>query len=107
MDLANGSFTACFVGVGDKGEEIGKKLDIEFKALIKYYELHRNDEQFTEIEDIPQLTVLSVNDSQDESIITLPQQDVIFLLGSQSDPVFWEIRDKIVRLKNPTLGYFH
>ena len=106
MDLANGSFTACFIGVGDKGQEIGKKLDIEFKALIKYYEQHRNDEQFTEIEEIPQLTVLSVNDSQDESIIILPQQDVIFLLGSQSDQVFWEIRDKIVRLKKTCLGLF-
>ena len=48
MDLANGSFTACFIGVGDKGEEIGKKLDIEFKALLKYFQQHRNDEQFTE-----------------------------------------------------------
>jgi hypothetical protein len=87
MDLANGRFTACFIGVGDKGEEIGKKLDIEFKALIKYYKQHRNDEQFTEIEGIPLLTVLSVNDSQ-------------------SDQVFWEIRDKIVRLKKPYLGLF-
>ena len=52
MDTANGSFTACFLGFGNKGQEIGKQLDIEFNALIKYYQEHRNDEQFTEDENI-------------------------------------------------------
>lgn len=99
MDTANGSFTACFLGFGNKGQEIGKKLDIEFNALIKYYQEHRNDEQFTEDENIPQLTVLSLNDNPDESIKILPQQDVMFSFGYQDDELFWNIRNMIINLK--------
>lgn len=100
MDYADGSFSACFIGVGDKGEKIAKKIDIEFKALTKYYQQHRNDEQFTNNDGIPQLTVLSFQDNLDESIKILPRQGVIFLLGFQDDEFFWKIRDKIVSLKN-------
>lgn len=99
MDTANGSFTACFLGIGNKGQNIGKKLDTEFKSLIRYYQEHQNDEQFTESEEIPQLTVLSLKNNLDETIKILPQQDVIFLFGSQNDKLFWEIRDAIINLK--------
>lgn len=99
MDFADGNFTACFLGVGNKGQEIGKKLGIEFNALIKCYQEHQNDEQFARDENIPQLTVLSLNDNHDESIKILPQQDVMFLLGSQNDDLFWEKRDTIINLK--------
>lgn len=85
--------------MGYKGHEIGKRLDIEFKALMQYYQKHQNDGQFSEQEDIPQLTVLSHNDNNDDLIKRLPQQDVIFLLGSQDDKLFWEIRDMIINLK--------
>jgi hypothetical protein len=99
MDKANGSFTACFLGIGNKGEEIGKALHIEFKAPVKCYQAHQNDEQFTKDEEIPQLIVLSLNDNPDEAIKLLPQQDVMFLFGSQDDELFWEIRDMIINLK--------
>ena len=99
MDTANGGFTACSIGFGNKGQRIGKKLDSEFKALIRYYQEHQNDEQFTESEEIPKLTVLSLNNNPTEAIKILPQQDVIFLFGSQDDKLFWKIRDAIISLK--------
>jgi hypothetical protein len=99
VDLANGSFKASFIGLGNKGQEIGKKLDSEFKGFIKCYQEHRNDEQFTEDENLPQLTVLSLNDNPDESIKMLPQQNVMFLFGSQDDELFWEMRGMIINLK--------
>ncbi len=99
MDTANGSFTACFIGFGTKGQRIGNKLNSEFKSLIKYYQEHQNDEQFTESEEIPKLTVLSLKNNSGEAIKILPQQDVIFLFGSQDDKLFWGIRDTIISLK--------
>lgn len=99
MDTANGSFTACFLGFGNKGQRIGNKLDSEFKFLIQCYKEHQNDEQFTESEEIPKLTVLFLKDNPEESIKILPHRDVIFLFGSQNDKLFWEIRDAIISLK--------
>jgi len=99
MDTANGSFTAYFLGIGHKGQNVGKKLDSEFKFLIKYYQEHQKDEQFTESEEIPKLTVLFLKDNPYEAIKILPHRDVIFLFGSQNDKLFWEIRDAIISLK--------
>lgn len=100
MDRAHDSFSASFVGIGVKGQEIGQCLNIEFNNLIKHFQKYREDDpgEFWGNE-IPQLTVISPNDSPHESVKKLPEQEVIFLLGSQNDQVLWEVRDKIIGLK--------
>jgi len=101
MDRAHGSFSASFVGIGDKGQEIGQCVNTAFKTLIKHFQKCREDghPDFCKGNELPQLTVISPNDSTYESIKKLPEQEVIFLLGSQNDQVFWEIRNKIIGLR--------
>ena len=93
MDSADGNFTACFVGIGDQGEKIGKHVLSEFNSLIAYFQKYRDDDPsfLADNTEHPQLTVLSFNGNQD-----YPIQDLIFLLGSQEDPLFWATREKII-----------
>ena len=96
MDRAHGRFSATFIGIGDKGQEIGQYVNKEFDELIKYFQKYREDghPDFCEGNELPQLTVISPNDSPHESIKKLPEQEVIFLLGSQNDQAFLETRNK-------------
>lgn len=97
MDTANGNFKACFIGIDDKGQEIGKHVNKEFKRLIKFFKLYQEDDQdFWVGNEFPQLTVISPDKKQDESIQALSKQDLIFLCDSQRDSRYWAIRDKLI-----------
>jgi hypothetical protein len=97
MDSADGNFTACFVGIGDQGEKIGKHVLSEFNSVSGYFQSYRDDDpNFCVENESPQLTVISLNEKSDESIKALPYQDIIFLFGSQHDQVFWATRDKVI-----------
>jgi hypothetical protein len=95
MDSANGQFKACFFGIGDKGQEIGQYVSLEFKELIKYFQQYRKDKtDLFEGNESPMLAVLSFKENQDNPAQDILNQDLIFLLGSQQDPLFWSTRDK-------------
>lgn len=97
MDLADSNFRACFVGIGDQSEKIGKHVLSEFNSLTGYFQKYREDDpDFCVENESPQLTVISLNENSDESIRELPYQDIIFLLGSQQDSFFWATRDKVI-----------
>jgi hypothetical protein len=97
MDSADGNFTACFVGIGDQGEGIGKNVLSEFNSVSGYFQrYHDDDPNFCVENESPQLTVISLNEKSDESIKALPYQGIIFLLGSQRDPFFRTTRDKVI-----------
>ena len=97
MDSSDGHLKACFLGIGDKGQEIGQYVNIEFNDLIKYFQKYRNDDpNFCVGNESPQLTVLSFNEHRENPIQILPHQDLIFLLGSQEDPLFWATREKLI-----------
>jgi hypothetical protein len=92
MDPASCDFKACFIGIGEKGQEIGQYVNIEFKELIKHFQKYREEApDLFEGNETPQLTVISLTEQQD-----LPHQDLIFLLGSQQDPLFWAARNKFI-----------
>jgi hypothetical protein len=96
MDSADSNFRACFLGVGDQGKKIGKHVLSEFNSLIGYFQKYRDDDPTFSADrnEHPQLTVLSFNEHQYNPIQDLPQQDLIFLLGSQQDPLLWATREK-------------
>ena len=97
MDSADSNFKASFIGIGDQGRKTGRHVLSEFNDLIKYFQKYREDDpNFYIGKESPQLTVISLNDDQDESIKELPYQDIIFLLGSQRDAFFWGTRDKVI-----------
>lgn len=93
MDSADGNFRACFIGIGDHAEKIGNYVLSEFNCLMRYYERHRDDDPTSSADnnEYPLLTVLSFSENQDQ-----PQQNVIFLVGSQQDPLFWSTREKLI-----------
>ena len=97
MDSADSNFKASFIGIGDQGRETGRHVLSEFNDLIKYFQKYREDDpNFSIGNESPQLTVLSLKENSDESIRELPYQDIIFLLGSQENPLFWATRDKVI-----------
>ena len=98
MDSADSNFRACFLGVGDQGEEIVKHVLPEFNSLIGYFQKCLDDDPTFSADnnECPRLTVLSFNEHQDNPIQDLPQQDIIFLLGSQQDPLLWATRDILI-----------
>lgn len=96
MDGASGSFSASFVGIGDKGQEIGQYVNIAFKELLKYFQKCREDDQdFCVENEYPKLTIKSLNDNS-KVHKEISYQDMIFLLGSQQDSLFWAIRDNLI-----------
>jgi len=92
MDSANGHFKACFLGVGDNCQDIRKHVLSEFNDLIVSFRKYCDDDlAFSVDENNPQLTVLSFPEHQNNTV-----QDIIFLLGSQQDPLFWATRQKSI-----------
>ncbi|MCX5831358.1 MAG: hypothetical protein NT140_05655 [Deltaproteobacteria bacterium] len=99
MDSADRKFRACFVGVGDKVVEISKPVLTEFNSLIGYYQKCRDDDSSFAVEEsneYPRLMVLSLNEQQDSHVQDIPRQDLIFLVGTQQDPLFWTTREKLI-----------
>jgi len=97
MDSADPNFKACFLGSGEKSQEIGQYVNIKFKELLKYFQEYTEDKtNLLEGNKSPQLTVISLNENKNELIKELSCQDIVFLLGSQNDQDFWATREKII-----------
>lgn len=96
MDLANSSFRACFVGIGDQGEKIGRHVQSAFNSLIGHFQKYRHDDPTFSAysNEHPRLMVLSFNEHQ-AHIQEIPDQDLIFLVGSQHNPLLWITREKL------------
>ncbi len=98
MDLSNSSFKACFVGVGDQGEKIGRHVQSAFNSLIGYFQKYRHDDPTFSADgnEHPRLMVLSFNERQDRHVQEITNQDLIFLVGSRHNPLFWTTREKLI-----------
>jgi len=97
MDSANSNFKACFIAIDDHGKEISKHVNREFKILIKHFlKCQKDDQDFCVENGSPQLSVISPDKNPYESIQALSKQDLIILLDSQRDSLYWAIRDKLI-----------
>lgn len=97
MDPADSNFKACFIAIDDHGKEISKHVNREFKILIKHFlKCQKEDQDFCVENGSPQLTVISPDKNPYDSIQALSKQNLIILLDSQRDSLYWAIRDKLI-----------
>lgn len=101
MEPADPNFRACFLGIGERGQEVGQHVMLEFKSLMNNFKKCREDDpDFSPVKELPELTIRSVIDESAESINELQHQEIIFLLGPENDPFFWKLRRKLIDLKD-------